>query len=94
MSDATTATAQGRTVTGTVVSNKMNKSIVVEIERRVKHPVYEKIVKRTSKMYAHDENNQCQLGDLVVIQECRPLSKTKRWRLVEIVQCKGSEGAA
>jgi len=77
---------KGRTVTGTVVSNKMDKSIVVEVTRRVKHAVYEKIVNAVTKLYAHDEKNECKEGDVVVIQECRPLSKTKCWRLVEIVE--------
>lgn len=74
-----------RTQTGVVVSDKMNKSIVVLIERRVKHPKYGKFVKRSSKVHAHDEENSCHVGDLVVIQETRPISKTKRWALMEIV---------
>ena len=68
------------------VSNKMNKTIVVQVERKVKHPLYGKYVRRFTKMYAHDENNTCQMGDTVVIQQTRPLSKTKRWRLVEIIK--------
>lgn len=75
-----------RLVTGTVISDKMNKTIVVQIERKIKHPLYGKYVRRFTKMYAHDEENQCKIGDLVVIQPTRPLSKTKRWALVEIVK--------
>ena len=73
-----------RTVTGRVVSNKMDKSIVVLVERRVKHPVYGKIIKRSSKICAHDANNECGLGDEVTIKEVRPISKTKSWALVSI----------
>lgn len=75
-----------RTIIGQVVSNKMNKTIVVQIERKVKHPMYGKYVKRTSKMYVHDEDNTSKIGDVVRIQQTRPLSKTKRWKLVEIVK--------
>ena len=75
-----------KTMTGTVVSDKMDKTIVVAIERRVKHPLYGKIVKRTYKLKAHDENNECSTGDKVRVMETRPLSKDKRWRLVEIVE--------
>ena len=71
---------------GMVVSNKMDKTIVVAIEDNVKHPVYGKIIKRTLKVHAHDENNECGVGDRVEIMETRPLSKTKRWRLVEIIE--------
>jgi small subunit ribosomal protein S17 len=71
---------------GLVVSNKMNKSIVVSIERKVKHPKYGKFVKKTSKFVAHDENNSCSIGDTVKIMETRPLSKTKNWRLVEVLE--------
>lgn len=73
-----------RTLTGRVVSDKMNKSIVVKIERRVKHPVYGKYVSKSSKLKAHDENNDCKIGDTVTIAESRPLSKTKSWALVKI----------
>jgi small subunit ribosomal protein S17 len=69
-----------------VVSNKMDKSIVVQIGRRVKHPIYGKFVKKTSKFVAHDENNECNTGDTVRIMETRPLSRRKRWRLVEIIE--------
>ncbi|HOK25443.1 MAG TPA: 30S ribosomal protein S17 [Bacteroidales bacterium] len=72
--------------TGVVVSNKMDKSIVVAIKRRVKHPVYGKYVTRTKKVMAHDENNECNIGDVVRIAETRPLSKNKNWRLVEIIE--------
>jgi small subunit ribosomal protein S17 len=74
-----------RTVSGKVVSNKMDKSITVLTERRIKHPIYGKYMSKSSKLHAHDENNQCAIGDLVTIRECRPLSKTKSWTLVEVV---------
>ena len=72
--------------TGVVVSNKMEKSIIVSVERLVKHPKYGKFVKLTSKFHAHDERNECNIGDTVSIMETRPLSKTKNWRLVQIVE--------
>lgn len=75
-----------RTQQGRVVSDKMDKSIVVAIERMVKHPIYGKFVKRTTKVHAHDENNDCGLGDKVEIAECRPLSKTKSWTLVKVLE--------
>ena len=71
---------------GKVISNKMDKTIVVAVENHVKHPLYGKIVKRTYKLKAHDENNECQIGDTVKVTETRPLSKDKRWRLVEVVE--------
>ncbi|MBE6238062.1 MAG: 30S ribosomal protein S17 [Bacteroidales bacterium] len=71
---------------GVVVSNKMDKSIVVAVERKEKHPMYGKFVKKTTKFVAHDEKNECSVGDTVRIMETRPLSKTKNWRLVEIVE--------
>ena len=71
---------------GTVTSNKMDKTIVVSVETSVKHPMYSKIVKRTYKLKAHDEENKCQIGDKVKVMETRPLSKDKRWRLVEIIE--------
>lgn len=74
-----------RTLQGRVTSNKMDKSITVVIERQVKHPIYGKYIKRTTKIHAHDETNQCNEGDVVAIRECRPLSKTKSWTLVEVV---------
>ena len=75
-----------KTRTGKVVSNKMDKTIVVAIEEHVKHPLYKKIVKDTYKLKAHDEKNECNIGDTVKVMETRPLSKDKRWRLVEIVE--------
>lgn len=75
-----------KTRVGIVVSNKMDKTIVVAIEDNVKHPVYGKIIKHTLKLHAHDEENTCTVGDKVEIMETRPLSKTKRWRLVEIIE--------
>ena len=72
--------------TGKVVSNKMDKTIVVAIEEHVKHPLYKKVVKNTYMLKAHDENNECNIGDTVKVMETRPLSKDKRWRLVEIVE--------
>ena len=75
-----------KTRTGKVVSDKMDKTIVVAVEDHVKHPLYKKIVKRTYKLKAHDENNECEVGDTVKVMETRPLSKDKRWRLVEIME--------
>ena len=75
-----------KTRVGMVVSNKMDKTIVVAIEDNVKHPVYGKNIKRTLKVHAHDANNECSIGDRVEIMETRPLSKTKRWRLVQIIE--------
>lgn len=74
-----------RTVTGTVVSNKMDKTISVSVERKVKHPMYGKYMRRSTKFMAHDEENTCKEGDLVAIAECRPISKNKSWRLVEVL---------
>ena len=75
-----------KTRTGKVTSDKMDKTIIVAIEDHVKHPLYGKIVKRTYKLKAHDENNECRIGDTVKVMETRPLSKDKRWRLVEIIE--------
>ncbi|MDO4301697.1 MAG: 30S ribosomal protein S17 [Clostridia bacterium] len=75
-----------KTRIGKVISNKMDKTIVVAVENNVRHPLYSKIVKTTYKLKAHDENNECQIGDRVKVMETRPLSKDKRWRLVEIVE--------
>jgi len=75
-----------RTLTGKVVSNKMDKSITVAVERRVKHAIYGKFVAKTTKFMVHDEKNECNPGDVVKISETRPLSKNKRWRLVEIIE--------
>jgi small subunit ribosomal protein S17 len=74
-----------RSLQGSVLSAKANKSITVLIERQVKHPLYKKIIRRSTKLHAHDEQNECNEGDTVIIEECRPLSKTKSWRLVEII---------
>jgi small subunit ribosomal protein S17 len=74
-----------RRTLGRVVSNKMNKSVTVSVERLVKHPVYGKYIRRTTKIIAHDEANECKEGDVVAISECRPISKNKAWRVVEIV---------
>lgn len=73
-----------REVSGRVVSNKMDKTITVLVERREKHPVYKKFIKRSTKLHAHDENNECNEGDLVTVEQCRPLAKSKSWRLVRI----------
>ncbi len=88
MSDMKNAVAQKikREVVGRVVSAKMNKSIVVLVERKVKHPMYGKFLSKSSKLHAHDEANSCKEGDVVRVQECRPLSKTKTWTLVGIVE--------
>ena len=75
-----------KTRVGKVISNKMDKTIVVAIEDHVKHPLYKKIVKKTDKLKAHDENNECNIGDKVKVMETRPLSKDKRWRLVEVME--------
>lgn len=75
-----------RTLSGRVVSNKMDKTVTVLIERKVKHPLYGKVMRLSSKFHAHDENNECQEGDLVLIEESRPLSKTKAWRVSKIVE--------
>lgn len=75
-----------RTQIGSVISNKMDKSATVLIERKVKHPLYGKFVKKSTKLHIHDENNECSMGDTVQITECRPISKTKSWTLVKIVE--------
>ena len=75
-----------RVITGVVTSNKMDKSITVLVERRVQHPIYGKIIRRSTKLHAHDEKNECSIGDLVTIRECRPISKTKTWLLTSIVE--------
>lgn len=74
-----------RTLTGEVISDKMDKSIVVKVERREKHPLYKKYIRRSSKLHAHDENNECKIGDTITIEQCRPVSKLKSWRLHSIV---------
>ncbi|MFT3680074.1 MAG: 30S ribosomal protein S17 [Ferruginibacter sp.] len=87
MSEATTVTRNLRkTRIGVVSSNKMDKTITVNVERKVKHPLYGKFLKKTTKFHAHDEKNECSIGDTVKIMETRPMSKTKRWRLVEVVE--------
>lgn len=90
MMEATTQTTVDRNLrkirVGVVSSNKMDKTITVDVERKVKHPLYGKFVKKTTKFHAHDEKNECSIGDTVKIMETRPLSKTKRWRLVEVVE--------
>ena len=75
-----------KTRIGVVTSNRMDKTVTVSVERKVKHPIYGKFVKKTTKFHAHDEKNECTIGDTVRIMETRPLSKTKRWRLVEVVE--------
>ena len=75
-----------RTLTGQVVSDKMDKSAVVMVERKVRHPLYGKYVRRSTKLHVHDANNECRQGDTVTIQQCRPLSKTKSWTLLEVVE--------
>jgi len=80
-----------RTVEGRVVSNKMNKTVTVLVERQVKHALYGKYLRRSTKLHAHDEDNSCQEGDVVRVAECRPLSKTKNWRVVQIVTRVGQQ---
>jgi small subunit ribosomal protein S17 len=77
---------RNRTLTGRVVSNAMDKTITVLVERRVKHPLYGKFIRRSTKIHAHDGENSCGNGDLVTVEQCRPLSKTKSWRLLEVVE--------
>lgn len=84
--EAATPRSQRKLVRGTVVSNKMQKTLVVQVDRKVRHPVYEKFVSRRTKLYAHDEKSEAGMGDVVEICQTRPLSKTKCWRLVRIVQ--------
>jgi small subunit ribosomal protein S17 len=81
--------ASNRTLVGQVVSNSMDKSITVVAERKVKHPVYGKFMRKTTKVHAHDEANECNEGDTVMVEQCRPLSKTKTWRLVKILERAG-----
>ena len=75
-----------RTLQGEVISDKMDKSVTVLLERQVKHPLYKKYIRRSTKLHVHDENNECSIGDMVTICECRPMSKTKSWALVEIIE--------
>jgi small subunit ribosomal protein S17 len=89
MSEQTPATETAknqRQLTGRVVSDKMDKTVTVLIERRVKHPLYGKIVVRSKRYHAHDEANECKAGDLVTIEECRPISKTKAWRVAKLIE--------
>jgi len=79
-------TKTARSLSGRVISNKMNKTITVQVDRRIRHPLYGKIVTRHTKLHAHDESNECKEGDLVQIEECRPLSKAKAWRLVKVLE--------
>jgi small subunit ribosomal protein S17 len=79
-----------RTVVGKVISNKMNKTIVVQVERKVRHPLYGKYVKRFSKMYAHDEEQKANIGDTVLVQQSRPLSKLKRWKLIDVINAENA----
>ncbi len=83
---AVAAKAIRRAVMGSVVSDKMDKTVTVLIERRVKHPLYKKYIRRSTKLHAHDENNECREGDTVTIEECRPISKSKSWRVVEVLE--------
>jgi small subunit ribosomal protein S17 len=78
--------AVNRALTGKVVSNAMDKTITVVVERQVKHPIYGKFIRRSTKVHAHDEANECNNGDIVTVEQCRPLSKTKTWRLVKVVE--------
>ncbi len=78
--------ANKRTLTGRVVSDRMQKTVTVLVERRVKHPLYGKIVTRSKKYHAHDENRECHAGDVVLIEECRPIAKTKSWRVVKLLE--------
>jgi small subunit ribosomal protein S17 len=80
------AESNARTLSGKVVSDKMDKTVTVLVERRVKHPVYGKIINRSTRIKAHDEQNKCRVGDMVVIAETRPISKTKAWRLIDVVE--------
>jgi small subunit ribosomal protein S17 len=83
MSEAAETT--NRTIQGTVISDKMDKTITVMFERKVRHPVYGKFIKRSTKVHAHDESNECKEGDIVIVELCRPISKSKTWRLVKVV---------
>ena len=81
--------ASNRTLQGRVISDRMDKTITVLVERQVQHPIYGKFIRRSTKVHAHDENNECRAGDTVVVEQCRPLSKTKTWRLVKVVERAG-----
>lgn len=86
MSEQATTDKVVRSITGRVVSNKMDKTVTVLIERKVKHPLYGKFIRRSTKVHAHDENNVCKEGDTVVVAQCRPISKSKTWKLVKVVE--------
>lgn len=86
MNTETDTSKESRTVSGRVVSNKMDKTITVMLERKVKHPLYGKFIRRSTKVHAHDEANECNEGDMVVVEQCRPISKSKTWRLVKVVR--------
>ncbi len=86
MSEEAKAAKGKRTVTGFVVSDKADKTVSVKVERLIKHPIYGKYIRRTTKVLAHDENNECKSGDLVTISECRPVSKSKAWQVVSVVE--------
>jgi len=75
-----------RILTGLVVSNKMDKTVTIMVERKVQHPLYGKFIRRSTKVHAHDEDNQCQIGDMVSVEQCRPISKSKTWRLVKVLE--------
>jgi len=79
-------TSSNRTLQGRVVNDKMDKTVTVLVERRVKHPIYGKFVRRSTKIHAHDDTNECGIGDVVVVEQCRPLSKSKTWRLVKVIE--------
>ncbi len=79
-------TSTARALTGRVVSDKMDKTVTVLVERRVKHPLYGKVIRRSNKFHAHDEGNECHEGDLVTIEECRPISKSKTWKVAQVVE--------
>ncbi len=81
-----------RSLVGTVVSNRMDKTVVVLVERRIQHPLYKKYIRRSKKFHAHDADNICNIGDVVRIEECRPISKTKTWRLVNVIGAVAGEG--
>lgn len=85
-SSAQSADSDIRTLVGEVISDKMNKTITVLIERKVRHPVYKKYIRRSTKVHAHDENDECHIGDVVSIEQCRPISKTKTWRLTRVIE--------
>jgi small subunit ribosomal protein S17 len=78
--------SRARTLSGRVISDKANKTVTVLVERKVTHPIYGKIIRRSTKVHAHDENNECHTGDIVLIQECRPLSRSKSWRVTQLVE--------